>query len=285
MKRKLAFLASLDYSAMKPADVCRSLSKLGYDGVEWTLKHFNPRTKTPAENKELVEITHDHNLEISEACVQQDIVCLDDAVREDRIKLVLECIEAAAEFGISTLNVFTGPAPWNPKAPRIGRDVSEGDAWGLVLDAFRRFEALATKHEVNLAVENVFGMLCHDYYSAKPLLDAMDSPWLGVNLDVSHDVLHGILDVGWIIRQWADKIKHIHLKDAVGIPRMGSFLFPMLGEGQVDWDSHSQALDDIGYDGFMSVEFESFAYYKRVLDSDPEAAAKVSIEQVRKLFA
>ena len=45
MKRRLAFMASLGYAEMPPEAVCRSLSKLGYDGVEWTLNHFSPRAE------------------------------------------------------------------------------------------------------------------------------------------------------------------------------------------------------------------------------------------------
>jgi sugar phosphate isomerase/epimerase len=60
------------------------------------------------------------------------------------------------------------------------------------------------------------------------------------------------------------------------------FCFPLLGEGAVDWRAFFDALDDIGYDGFMTVEFESFAYYRRVLQ-DPSKAAALSIEQLRVL--
>ena len=286
MTPKLAFMASLGYARMSPEDVCRSLATLGYDGVEWTLSHFNPRTKSERELKDLPRITHEHNLAISEVVLQQDVVSLDDDAREDRIRLVLECIEAAAAVGVSTLNLFTGPAPWDEQAPVVGKNISEGAAWDMVLNAFSRFVAAADAKQVHLAVEGVFGMLCHDYYTTRLLIDEIDSPWLGVNFDPSHDVLAGRLDVGWIARQWAgkDRIKHVHLKDAAGIQQMGKFLFPMLGEGNVNWPDFFQALDDVGYTGFMSVEYESFAYYERVLQGDVEAAARISMEQIGQLL-
>ena len=64
---------------------------------------------------------------------------------------------------------------------------------------------------------------------------------------------------------------------------MGRFLFPLLGEGNVDWPAFFGALDDIGYEGFCSVEFESFAYYERILGGDSETAARLSMEQIRNL--
>ena len=105
--------------------------------------------------------------------------------------------------------------------------------------------------------------------------------YLGVNFDPSHDILYGNLDMGWIIRQWDKKIKHIHLKDAVGIPEEGKFIFPLLGEGNVNWQEFFKALNEIDYQGFMSVEFESFKYYDRVLKSDSVKAAELSMKSLK----
>jgi len=284
MKQKLAFLASLGYGEMPVADVCASLKSIGYDGVEWTTAHFKPRTMSPRELADVVAVTKEHGLETSEVVVQQDLVCLDEDARRDRVDLVLECIEAASEAGIATLNLFTGPAPWENAAPRVGAAISEGAAWEMVLDAFARFVGAAEKREVNLAVEGVFGMLCHDYYTTRLLIDHFNSPRLGVNFDPSHDILYGNLDSAWIARQWGDRIKHVHLKDAAGVPAMGKFLFPLLGEGLVPWNDLFTTLDDIGYAGFMSVEFESFTYYRTVMDNNVETAARISMEQLRKLI-
>jgi len=283
MRGKLAFMASLGYAQMKPEEVCQSLSNLGYNGVEWTLNHFNPRTKSEKELKNLVQITQKNGLEISEVVVQQDMVCLDEKVREDRKNLVIECIQAASRVGVSTLNLFTGPAPWDPLAPKVGKDISEGAAWDMVLNAYELLVKSAEEYKIYLAVEGVWGMICHDYYTTRLLIDKFNSPYIGVNFDPSHDTLAGNLDVGWIIRQWGKKIKHIHLKDAVGIQEEGRFIFPLLGEGNVNWQEFFKALDEIDYQGYMSVEFESFTYYRQVLHNNPETAAKISIEQVKKL--
>jgi sugar phosphate isomerase/epimerase len=108
-----------------------------------------------------------------------------------------------------------------------------------------------------------------------------------VNYDPSHDVLVGIEDVSWVIGQWAarKRIKHVHLKDAAGTAEGERFLFPMLGEGRVDWRAFFVALHETGYEGDMGVEFESFHYYDTVLGGDLESAARISMEQIRLLSA
>ncbi len=75
-------------------------------------------------------MTLSSGLAVSEVVIQQEYVCLDHAVREDRIADSIETIEACAEAGVKTVNLFTGPTPWVPEAPRIPRDVSEGMADG-----------------------------------------------------------------------------------------------------------------------------------------------------------
>jgi len=282
---QLSFMASLGFASWEPGKILEELSRIGYKGVGWTLAHFNPRQKSPEALENLIKETHNYEMEVGEIVVQQDFVSLDENVRRDRINLTKESIQAAGEAGAKVINVFTGPAPWDPKAPRIPRDLSQGEAWDIVLDAFEEILKVAEKYKVYIAVEGVFGHLCHDYYTTKPLIDHFDSEYLGINMDPSHGSLYGN-DIPWVVKQWSDKIKHVHLKDAIGVPGENGrdFMFPLLGEGMIDWSAFFNALDEIGYKGFLSVEFESFKYYRVILEGDPVRAAELSMEQLKKLL-
>ena len=223
------------------------MSEIGYEGVEWTLAHFNPRVKAVKELQELVKVTKAHGLEVSEVVVQQDLVTLDERKRKDRIDFIKECIRAAAKVDVNIINVFTGPAPWDLKAPRILRDISEGKAWSLVLEEFNEIVDEAEKHKVYLAVEAVFDHLCHDYYTIKELLDSFKSKYPCVNMDPSHYALYRN-DVAWVVKRLGDKIVHVHMKDVVGRPGAhgDDFIFPLLGEGIINWMSFLKALDEVG---------------------------------------
>jgi sugar phosphate isomerase/epimerase len=156
----------------------------------------------------------------------------------------------------------------------------------MVIDAYVQIVGALEKQKVQGAVEGVFGMLCNDYSTTRLLIDHFDSSWLGVNFDPSHGTLKDDSDTGWVVRQWGkDKIKHVHLKDAIGLPEMGKFLFPFLGEGRVDWKGMFEALAEIGYEGWLSVEFESFAYHDRILKGDTREAARRCMADVLALLA
>ena len=53
-------------------------------------------------------------------------------------------------------------------------------------------------------------------------------------------------------------VVHVHTKDAKGDPE--DFEFPPLGQGDVDFDGLLAAMTAAGYDGYISVEYEGFAW-------------------------
>ena len=282
MSTRIAFLAGLGFVCWPPDKVVKALSDLGYEGIEWTTAHFS--AADPDKARRAVELTREAGLEVSRIMAHEDFVCLDDRERERRIDGVVGVVQLAGELGVPTVGSMTGPAPWDEKAPRIPGDISEGEAWEMALEAHRRIVAAAENSGATISSEGVFGMLAHDFYSHRYLLDQVPSAALGVNFDPSHGILSGNFDIAWLIDQWGEKILHCHLKDAVGISqRPGEFIFPLLGEGRVDWTAFFRGLADRGFDGFASVEFESWAYSEQVLGNDPVRAAAISIRQVRAL--
>lgn len=284
---KLEFMANLGYATMAPEAVCKSVAGLGYDAVGWMTDHFDVERMSRQELVDLVNLPRQFGIETGELVIQKDLVTTDTALYERRVDIVVKSIEAAAELETPPpLNLFTGPASWDPAAPVVGKDITYTAAWDLVLGAYERFVRRAEALGVDLAVEGVWGMLCHNFFTTNHLIETFDSARLGVNYDPSHDILTGLEDVGWVIRQWDKKqrIRHVHLKDAVGTADGQRFLFPLLGEGRVDWRVFFNTFDEIGYTGSMSVEFESFRYYETVLDGDPEEAARLSMQQLKKLI-
>ena len=283
--KRFGFVAACGYATMPAADVITSLSGIGYDAVEWTLAHFRPDGTGADAPARLVEQTRSAGLDVSRIMAHMDLVSLDDAQHNAAVEATVQVIEAAGACGVGNVGTMTGPAPWDPNAPKIPGQISEGAAWDQVIHAYTRFADAAARAGVIVSSEGVFGMVAHDFYSHKFLIDQIDSPWVTVNFDPSHGVLSGNSDVGWAIRQWGSRISHCHLKDAVGISqRPGEFLFPLLGEGVIDWASFSTALDDIEFAGVCSVEFESFAFLRNVLGNDIERAARLSWEAIQALL-
>lgn len=273
--------AFIPYFSNDAKQVLTVLRDNGYAGVEWVrFLHY----VTPDELKNLAAQTKEYGMEISDVMAGMDLVEPDGAQRAERVEAVTGSIEAAHEAGVKIVNITTGPAEWREHFVKLGRDIQEGKAWDLVLDSMNKIVDAAEKNQVTVTVEAAFNQVVRDYYTLRELLGHYDSPYLAVNMDPSHLALAGN-DVGWVIRKLAKRIKHVHTKDIFGKPgnEKEHFYFPMMGEGNLDWADFFAALREVGYDGYLSVEFEANNYLKNIWGGDWAKAAKTCKEQLDSL--
>jgi len=256
--RPIGFIAALGYEQMPAAAVVESLLGAGYDGVEWTMAHADD-LREPA---------------VALAC-QQDLVTGGEAA----LATTLQAIEKAAATGIALVNVLTGPNLWEDgAAPR-----DDEEAWSIALKALDRACEHGAEHGVAVGLEPCWGTLAHDAATAERVLDSVP---VSITFDPSHFVMSGD-DIPGLARRWGERIVHVHLKDAFGRPGIDGedFIFCMLGEGGVPWPELFDALDEVGFAGAMSVEFEAYRYYEQILGGDPGRAAVLAREQVDALLA
>lgn len=256
-RRPLAFLAALDFERLPAGEVAAALLEAGYDGVEWTMAHLD-------------------ELQVPSVALaaQQDLV----TGGRDALRRTFAAIERAHANEIPVVNVLTGPNLWEPAA----RPRSDEAAWKLALSSLESVVRYAEPLGVRVALEPCWGTLAHDSVTARRALEAVD---LSVCFDPSHFVMSADDPVAFVA-EWGERIAHVHLKDAFGRPgREGEdFHFCLLGDGRVPWPELLTALDDAGYAGALSVEFEAYRYYDQILGSDPVAAARLAAGQARALI-
>ena len=257
MKWPIAFMANVGFEFLPAQQVADELLGLGYDTIEWTMGHADTL--------------------VSPACAlscQQDLVT-DPVGGLERTRYA---IDIAAGQGIPIVNVLTGPNLWEP-----GVDASyDGLAWERSIDALNAACDYAQPLGVTVSLEPCWGTLAQDAATARRVLEATPC---SVTFDPSHFVLSGD-DTPSLIREWGDRLAHVHLKDAFGLPGQEGkdFHFCLLGEGRVPWVDFFSALKEVDYTGPLSVEFESYRYLDQVLNNDPIEAARLAMEQVRALL-
>lgn len=268
------------------SQVVDCLRRLGYQAVEYKETSFNPNAKLENEFKRAVRVTKESGLEVSNFVILRDAA--DPDSREKTITDVTNCIRACVFAGVDKLNLITGGMPpevssdkdkwWLPKEPALTK------SWDSVFACFEEFLKVAEECKVYLVVEACVGQMAHDYYSTLELMKRFDSEYLALTFDPSHYLLYRN-DIPWAIRQWNNKIKHVHLKDAVGHSgQFGiDFLFPILGEGAINWTQFFEALSDINYQGVISAEFESFKYMDEVIGNNPIKAAELTMQSIKSL--
>lgn len=179
---------------------------------------------------------------------------------------------AAQKLGVKVVTCFLGSpiwAYWYSFPQTTPEMVAAGFAairelWTPIFD---EYDACGVK----LALEVHPTEIAFDYYSTKRLLDELDwRPTLGLNFDPSHLVWQGV-NPALFVRDFASRIYHVHMKDVkvtldgrAGV--LGSHIefgdtrrgwnFVSLGHGDVDFDAIIRELNQMHYEGPLSVEWE-----------------------------
>jgi len=158
------------------------------------------------------------------------------------------------------------------------------DLWTPIFDVF-------DEYGVKFALEVHPTEIAYDYYTTEHLLKVFNyRPTLGLNYDPSHLVWQGVNELTFL-RDFAERIYHVHMKDVkltnnekAGI--LGSHIefgdtrrgwnFVSVGHGDVDFDGIIRELNQMGYDGPLSVEWEDSGM-------DREFGAKEACDYVRQI--
>ena len=179
---------------------------------------------------------------------------------------------AAQKFGVGVVNGFTGSSIWPylysfPPCPPDWIDAG----FQLLADRFNPILDVFGDCGVKFALEVHPTEIAFDIHTAERALEALDyREEFGFNFDPSHLIWQGVDPVKFI-RKFPERIYHVHMKDAIvtldgesgilashlnfGDYRRG-WDFRSLGHGGVNFEEIIRALNDIGYQGPLSVEWE-----------------------------
>ena len=179
---------------------------------------------------------------------------------------------AAHNLGLKVVNGFTGSSIWHllysfPPVP--DETIDEGFAY--FAEMFHPILDVYDECGVRFGLEVHPTEIAFDIYTAHRALETIGHRTaFGFNFDPSH--LHWQqVDPVFFLREFKDRIYHVHMKDAAlqldgksgilashlnfGHPDRG-WDFRSLGHGGVDFEEIIRALNHIGYNGPLSIEWE-----------------------------
>jgi hexulose-6-phosphate isomerase len=141
-------------------------------------------------------------------------------------------------------------------------DTTYEEAWKRSQQEIRRLIPLAAELKVVIAVEEVWNKFLLSPVEFARYVDEFNSPWVKAYFDVGNVAFYGFPQ-HWI-RTLGKRIVKLHLKDFSF--RDGKVTWNDLGEGVLDWPAIRQAVADIGYQGYATVELRGgdAAYLKDV---------------------
>ncbi|MFQ5615541.1 MAG: sugar phosphate isomerase/epimerase family protein [Anaerolineales bacterium] len=212
-----------------------------------------------------------------------------EGVRQRAAEDMKMAARAARLFGVDVVNGFTGSKIWHVLAmfpPVLPEMIEDGyrdftGRWNPILDVFDEVG-------VKFALEVHPGEIAYDYWTTQRTLEAVNHrPAFGINFDPSH-LYWQMVDPVEFVYAFADRIYHTHVKESVRVLNgrngiLGSHLF--FGDRRRGWDFVSpgrggvpfervfRALNDTGYQGPLSIEWEDNGMNRE--QGAPEALALV----------
>jgi sugar phosphate isomerase/epimerase len=213
-------------------------------------------------------------------------------VQQRAAEEMMATVRACQKLGVGVLVGFTGSPLWAYVCGYPGptrEQVATGfdtvvRRWNPILDVCRECG-------VKFAFEVHPGQIAFDLHSAEMALDAFHGrEEFGFTFDPSHLHWQGVDPVEFL-RRFPDRIYHVHIKDVVltlngrnsllgsylplGDPKRG-WDYRSPGRGGIDWEAIIRALNEIGYDGPLSVEWKDAGM-------NPDTGAEEACKFVKRL--
>jgi hexulose-6-phosphate isomerase len=131
---------------------------------------------------------------------------------------------------------------------RVTEEFGYQDAYKWSQEYVGRLIPTAEQTGVIVAVENVWNMFLLSPLEFARYLDELNSRWVKAYFDVGNVIIYGHAH-HWI-RTLGSRIVKIHLKDF----KRSGYQWKNLLDGDVNWPEVRKALDEVGYNGYMTAE-------------------------------
>ena len=239
----------------------RKAAECGAQGIQVYSTHgeMAPENLSPEKRREFLNLVKDNGLIISALCgdlggggfIHKDL-------NKERVEKSKRILDLAKDLETDIVTTHIGVVPSDPNH----------DRYKIMQEACHELAEYADSIDAHFAVETgpeTSAVL-------KGFLDSLDSTGVGVNLDPANLVMVTGDDPVGAVHNLKKYIVHTHAKDGKQIfyrdPEIvygikkdvivtdDSFLEVPLGEGSVDFPKYLAALEEIGYNGFLTIERE-----------------------------
>ncbi|MDR1722441.1 MAG: sugar phosphate isomerase/epimerase [Tannerella sp.] len=271
----------------EPTDeICAQLIATGYEGVEvqnWDI--------SVAQARAFRQIAEKHNLRIHSVMRGwASFNSADEATRRKTIDETATAIRSASALGADTVllvpcRIDTKPMPeawdfqisFDDKTLMVKKVTKDNNsqyaayikdqniATEKSIAAIEELIPLAAKEGVRIAIENVWNNLwCTPEFFAA-FVHYFDNPWIGAYFDLGNHTKYGRAEA--YIKALKHSIVRLHIKgykvnEVLNTIGGGPGDWVAIDEASIDWKSVRRAIDEAGYNGYVSVEEGNYDYAK-----------------------
>lgn len=240
-------------------EALQMLSDTGYSGVGLTLDHhhldpFAPglaervgRIASRLRDLDLAVVVETGARFVLDPRRKHEPTLLSDEGRERRIELLQLAVRVADDLGAEAVSFWSGKAV---------ADVPADVAQKRLIEGCQAVLLTASELSVPLAFEPEPGMFTESVGDWEMLAAELDDPLFRLTLDIGHCLCTERETIPEVIRRVAPRLAYVQIDDM----KRGVHDHLNFGEGDVDFPPTLAALNEVGFDGLISVELSRHSH-------------------------
>jgi sugar phosphate isomerase/epimerase len=266
--------------------MCDLAASVGYEGIEFRRKRAGegetPEQYLDAVARAVERTGLEHVLFGGPGC---DLMQADaDARARDLDEYIAFFRDAAKRFDLSVCNTMAGPLLNTDAAyyefEKNGSAIATDEQWQWATEGFQTLGDLAAELGFKLAFETHNGYI-HDLAApSRKLIDLIDRPSVGVNMDLGNILLHVEGEsTPEAVRICGDRTYMVHLKNFFQLPGAThqNWVQCALGDGIINNREFLECLGNVGFAGPLAIEAPR--------PGDRQWFARQDLEYLRSLLA
>ncbi|MGO9643723.1 MAG: sugar phosphate isomerase/epimerase family protein [Candidatus Bathyarchaeia archaeon] len=262
-------LSSFSYSRWPIEHAIRQTAELGYDAIEIDANrpHMLPEDYPSEERRGIVSLINSTGVKVAAVAAfngtaQWHFTNPNKRVRLSTIDHVKQCVDLASDLKAPIVEVVSG-------SPLI-EGVGEKEAWHWLHGGLQECAEYAKSSGIIIGLEPEPDNVISNSRLADAIIREVGSSNLRFLLDIGH--LNVVKEnISQAVRKMKDNLAHVHIHD--NDSTRDQHRIP--GDGKIDFVSIINALRDIGYSGYLTVELE-----QGLIGDAPAIRAKRYLERI-----
>lgn len=243
-----------------PLEECaHRIAANGYDGIDVIFAKILdvPESQYGDFRERFLGVLEERNLEFGFIGQHSTFVSPRAFDRERGIATFKRAVDIAADLGAKSVCSLLGDGYYDPPLSVL---LSHSEAWKQAVTGVREVAEYAEDRGINVSIELLQGTIVNRIHLLERLFTEVDKANLRATVDTGTfaTTVRPFMPVGEAIRRLGDKIDIVHIKDEIGLPSIVHTNHTWFGGGLVDFAEVHDALEAIGFDGYVSVEWEGW---------------------------
>lgn len=264
-----------------PTWCAERVARYGYDGVDFIFAHLlqGPKDGYDDQLAQTRRSAEDAGIDIGYVACHTTFVSPREFDRERGIETFKKALDAAAALGAKSACTLIGDGYYDPPLNVL---LPRKEAWRQCREAITEVASYADTLGLNVSIELLQGTILNRVELIERMFDEIGASNLRMTMDTGafYVTVKPFMNVGDAIKRLARHIDIVQIKDEVGLPTIVNTNHIWFGGGLVDFRETYEALAEIDFDGYVSVEWEGWQVGGPIGVGEPAGVGLADMDRV-----